>query len=556
MRRSIQVLLAASLACLAAAALAGDPAREVVDKLFTSWDKLDTPGLSLAVVRDGKIVYSRGYGMANLEYGVPNAPSTVFHAASLSKQFTAFSIQLLAQEGKLSLDDSVRKHLPELNVEGPTITIRHLLHHTSGLRDQWDLLRLAGLRMDDGITDSDILPLIWQQKQLNFAPGEDELYSNSGYSLLGLIVRRVSGQTLAAFAKERIFVPLGMKNTHFQEAYGALVKGRAYSYQRTRDGYRYLALSYSNTGATSLFTTVEDLALWNSNFDDGRAGGASAIAAMLTPGRLNNGREINYGAGLAVVPYRGVPTVSHSGSDAAYRAYFLRFPQQRLAVVLLGNASDLTTHELAHRVADLYLEGMPGVQPRRAFPAEVDLQARDLAPYVGEFEVRPGGVLTFSADNGKLFAQSYGNPRIPFFASAANQFFAKGSETTIIFPQTASNDPVPTAMWKAGEREFPLKRVVRETPSAEALQACVGDYYSEELRTLYALSLRDGKLVVRYPRGVLEMRPINRDIFTAGFPMGTFVMQRNAAGACEGFALTTGRVRNLRFARVKLVSGL
>jgi CubicO group peptidase (beta-lactamase class C family) len=191
MKRSIHLLLAACITSFAPAAFAADPAPAAIDRIFATWDKPDTPGAARAVVRDGKIAYSRGYGLANLEYGVPNAPSTVFHAASLSKQFTAMCIHTLAQAGKLSLDDPVKKFLPELAVEGPPITVRHLLHHTSGLRDQWELLTLAGLRLDDGINDNDILGLLWQQKQLNFEPGEDDLYSNSGYMLLGLIVRRI-----------------------------------------------------------------------------------------------------------------------------------------------------------------------------------------------------------------------------------------------------------------------------------------------------------------------------------------------------------------------------
>jgi CubicO group peptidase (beta-lactamase class C family) len=226
----VHLALATLLCAAAPATRAADPAPAAIDRVFASWDKPDSPGLALAVVRGGKVVHSKGYGQANLEYGVPITPSTVFHAASLSKQFTAFAIQLLAQEGKLSLDDPARKYLPELQVEAtPPITIRHLLHHTSGLRDQWDLLTLAGLRMDDGITDNDIQGLLFAQKHLNFAPGQDFLYSNSGYSLLGLIVRRVSGQSLAAFTQERIFTPLGMKHTRFQESYGTLVMNRAYS---------------------------------------------------------------------------------------------------------------------------------------------------------------------------------------------------------------------------------------------------------------------------------------------------------------------------------------
>ena len=329
MNRSIYLLLAACITCFAPAALAADPAPAAIDKLFATWDKPDTPGAALAVVRDGKIVYSRGYGQANLEYGVPNAPSTIFHAASLSKQFTGLCIQILAQEGKLSLDDPVKKFVPELAVEGPPITIRHLLHHTSGLRDQWDLLTLAGLRLDDGITENDILGLLWQQKQLNFQPGDEDLYSNSGYMLLGLIVRRVSGQSLAAFAQERIFTPLGMKSTRFQESYGTLVKGRAYSYQRNRDGsYRYLALSFSNTGATSLMTTVEDMALWNNNFDEPRAGGAGRRGGTARQRQVEQrpGDRLRQRPGRAAVPRRarggaqrrrrGLPRVLHAAAAA------------------------------------------------------------------------------------------------------------------------------------------------------------------------------------------------------------------------------------------------
>jgi CubicO group peptidase (beta-lactamase class C family) len=553
MKRSIGLLLAAACVVLfTPAAFAADPSPAAIDKVFATWDRPDTPGAALAVVRDGKIVYSRGYGMANLEYGVANSPSTIFHAASLSKQFTAMCIHILAQEGKLSLDDPARKYLPELAVEGPPITIRHLLHHTSGLRDQWELLRLAGLRMDDGITENDILGLLWQQRQLNFAPGEDELYSNSGYSLLGLIVRRVSGQPLAAFAQERIFGPLGMKSTRFLENYGTLVKGRAYSYQRTREGYRYVALSYSNTGATSLLTTVEDLALWNGNFDEPRAGGPAAVAALLVSGKLNDGFDTQYASGVEVKLYRGLPAVAHGGSDAGYRANFLRLPEQKLAVMVLGNAADFTAGQVASRVADLYLEGMPGVQPRKPWPSELELQARDLARYTGEYELRPGSVVSFVADNGKLYSQSSIGQRLNFYASADNEFFAKGADVALTFAPTAGNEPARTALWKQRGREFTLKRIAGETPSAQALQACAGDYYSEELRTIYTLEMRQGKLVVRYPRGATELRPINADVFQASYPIGTLTVKRNAKGACEGFSLTTLRVRNLQFLRVKI----
>lgn len=544
-------LLSVAAVCAPAAA---DEARDAAtDKALAAWDRPDTPGLAIVVLRDGKVVHSRGYGMANLEYGIANTPTTVFHVASLSKQFTAFAIHLLAREGRLSLDDEVRKYVPELQVQGPPITLRHLLHHTSGLRDQWNLALLSGLRLDDTISEADLLGLLRQQKQLNFNPGDEELYSNSGYMLLGLVVQRASGQPLAAFAKERIFDPLGMRNTHFQEHYGTLVKNRAYSYYRTPQGYRYTALSYSNVGATSLFTTIEDMVRWERNVEDKRVGGEEVAAAMLRTTRLNNGREIDYASGLVKGRYRGLPIVAHSGSDAGYRSQVLRFPEQRLSIVLLGNASEVNAGALARAVADVHLEGTSGLAPRPTRPKEIEIDAQALTDYLGDYEMRPGFILKFTAERSQLMVQATGQQRYPLFASAPDEFFTKAFESSVHFLKRSSDGV--GAVWRQGGQEFPLRRIVRETPDAQALQACAGDYYSDELRTVYTVSLREGKLMLRYPRGELELTPLTRDMFAAAFPVHSVTFRRGASGACEGFGVTTGRVRNLSFSRVSLASG-
>jgi hypothetical protein len=323
---------------------------------------------------------------------------------------------------------------------------------------------------------------------------------------------------------------------------------------RGRDGWSYRALSFSNTGATSLFTTVEDLALWNANFDEPKVGNAATMAAMQVTGKVQDGRDTRYASGLFVGPYRGVPIVDHTGSDAGYRAYFLRLPRQKLSVFVLGNASDLNAFELGRKVADLYLEGAPGVQPPRATPAEVEVPARELAALAGDYEIGPGRLVSFIVEHGRLYALS-GGPRTALLASGANEFFARSSDLKVTFAPVAGNTPAPTAVWKTGERELPLKRLVRESLSTEMLQACVGDYYSEELRTIYTLEQRSGKLVVRYPRGVMPLNPVNRDVFIAGYPLGVLVMKRNAQGTCEGFGATTGRVRDLRFTRVRIGAG-
>jgi CubicO group peptidase (beta-lactamase class C family) len=528
---------------------------ERVDRIFANWSKPESPGLSVAVVREDQVVHLRGYGLASLEFNVPNAPSTVFHVASLSKQFTAFAIHLLAQDGQLSLDDEVRKFVPELRVEGPPITIRHLLHHTSGLRDQLNLLALAGLRLDDVITESAVLSLLWQQRQLNFEPGTEVLYSNSGYTLLALIVRRVSGQTLDEFAQRRIFRPLGMKSTHFHDDYGVPVKGRAYSYRRMRDGWRYVALSYSTVGPTSLFTTVEDLALWDANFAEAKVGGA-AVAALQMPGRLADGKETTVASGLMRGRYRGLDVVEHSGSDAGYRAHYLRFPGGRLSVVLLGNAADIDSAGLARRVADVYLEGLPGVQalPTRAAPMEVPVRTSDLAPLVGHFEMRPGFVLHFTAEGSQFFAQATGQPRFELFPAAADRFFTKAFESSVRFDPPGTVGTVETATWTQNDRDQPLRRIVAESqPMADTAKACEGLYYSDELRTLYRLALDGGKLKLTYPRGELALTPAGENRFSASFPVGLVTLERNAKGLCNGLAVSNGRVRNLKFQRVNLV---
>jgi len=251
-----------------------------VDKVFEKWDKSDSPGCALGVYKDGQIIYKHGYGMANLNDDVPIAPTTVFHVASMSKQFTAASIALLVQQGKLSLDDDVRKYMPELPDFGERITIRHLVHHTSGLRDQWSLLGLAGWRYSlDLITDDDVMSVMTRQKDLNFKPGEKHVYCNTGYTLMGLIVKRVSGMSLREFTSKNIFEPLGMTHTHFRDDHAEIVKHNALGYgQEDKDRpFRLSVTNFDTVGATSLHTTVEDLQLWDENFYNPRLGGPAFL---------------------------------------------------------------------------------------------------------------------------------------------------------------------------------------------------------------------------------------------------------------------------------------
>jgi len=363
--RSRRLALLVLIAILASVTLArpgfGDERADRIDRIFAAYDKPDSPGCAVAVIHQGKVIHQRGYGRAHLEWDAPITSSTVFHVASLSKQFTALAVALLAEEGKLSLDDDVRKYVPELPNYGTAITLRHMLQHTSGLRDVSGLMGFAGWRPSDLVTNRDALDLAVRQKVLDFKPGERHVYGNTGYILAGIIVQRVSGQPLRAYTEEHIFKPLGMKNTHFHDNHAEVVKNRAWAYS-LRSGRPEIAVpTFDLVGSTGLFTTTEDLARWDQNFYDRRIGRKSALEEMLTPGKMNNGEpirfghDLSYGLGLVIGRYRGLKIITHSGADRGYRAEFLQFPEQRLTVIVLGNLDSLDPYFRAREVADVCL---------------------------------------------------------------------------------------------------------------------------------------------------------------------------------------------------------
>jgi CubicO group peptidase (beta-lactamase class C family) len=349
------------------------------DAIFRQWDRENTPGCALGVLRNGTLVHSRGFGMANLDYGIPNSPTMVYYVGSVSKQFTAASIALLAQDGRISLEDDVRTYLPELPDYGTPITIRNLIHHTSGLRDIYVLMDLAGIRMEDVFPDEEALALIARQKQLNFQPGTDYLYSNSGYWLLGQIVERVTGESMREFARKRIFEPLGMSHSHFHDESGHPMSDRVVSYSPDGDGYRIADLqNFDKIGAGGLYTTVEDLVKWDANFYDGRVGGSAFLDLVHTRGVLTNGDTLDYAFGLTIGQYRGLRTVRHGGALMGFRAELLRFPDQRFSVITLCNLGSINPGPLALQVATAWLEedmsAMPPPAPvvtgtRRSDPA-------------------------------------------------------------------------------------------------------------------------------------------------------------------------------------------
>ncbi len=366
-----------------------------IDSIFASADRTDAPGCVLGVVREGRLVYRRGYGMADLERRVPMTSQTVVDIGSVSKQFTAMAAILLADRGRVSLDDPVRRYLPELPAYADPITLRQLIHHTSGLRDYLTLLRLSGLEFSDVAGDAEGLAMLERQRAPNFAPGEAYSYNNSGYFLLSLVVERVTGMSLREFAATEIFEPLGMINTRIHD-YNSLVPNRAVGYSRRSDGgYGVELWRFTQTGDGAVFTTVEDLLHWDTNFYTGRVGGAAVAAEMYRTGVLNDGRAIDYAGGNQVTTYRGLRRVSHGGNGGGFNSTITRFPDQRLSVMVFCNQDPTDAGAKAQAVADLYLanaytEPLPPAESRDApappaAAAQPALPESELEHYAGEY---------------------------------------------------------------------------------------------------------------------------------------------------------------------------
>jgi CubicO group peptidase (beta-lactamase class C family) len=531
-----------------------------VDELFTSYSFDDTPGAAVAVVKDGAIIYKKGYGQANLEYDIPNSPSTVFHIASVSKQFTAFSILLLEKEGKLSLDDDIRKYIPEVPDFGKTITLRHLASHTSGMRDQWNLLVMAGWRMDDVITKDHVLKLVSKQQELNFNPGDEYTYCNTGFTLLAEVVARVSGQSFAEFTQKNIFKPLNMNSTLFYDDHEKIVKNRAYSYYSTSNGYKKSVLSYANVGATSLFTTVEDLSLWAMNFSNIKVGDEAIIKKLNTQAVLNNGQKFGGALGQFVGKYKGLNEIQHGGADAGYRTYLTRFPDENFAVVVFSNAAEFNSGGYAYKIVDIYLkdkikkEAKPKEKPKsdKKEGEKVTVSSEILKTYIGDFELQPGFVITISEADGQLTGKATGQPTFPLEPISETEFKVVGVEAKIVFePNHGEN--IKSFKLHQGGQIMECKRVKTFDKSTVNLADFEGSYYSEELTTTYHFKIVDGKLTAQHRKSNdFTLEPTGDDMFSANvWYFGQVKFVRDDDKAIIGCKVTNGRVRNLHFKKLK-----
>ena len=565
------VCLLIALAVVAPARQRADPEGRL-DLIFEPWSLRGAPGCAVSVMRGGDILFAKGYGDANLEYDVPITPSSVFHVASVSKQFTALAVGLLVADGRVSWDDDIRRYVPELPDFGEPITLRHLAHHTSGIRDQWSLLQMAGWRWEgDVITQGDVLDLLSRQTAVHFPPGRRYLYSNSGYTLLAVVVERVSGRTLREFTATRLFEPLGMTQTTFRDDHTTIVRNRAYAYAAgSAGGYRLSIPDFAVVGASSLFTTVRDLARWNRNFRTGEVGGRSILRQLQEQGALAGGARISYGFGLVHGTHRGRPTIGHGGTDAGYRSEFLRFPDEDLGVAVLCNVRTADPGRLARDAADVFLPpaprtangrrarnrpGPPADRPAGAVASRAAPDRGALAALAGYYRHPENDIplqIVARGDDLLLVEGGAGRPLQPLAdgrPTADGRFRIAGTAAEATFESGGARGGPTLRLGGSLRGTYTHASPVVRLPAGR-LAEYAGSYYSDDLDVRYVFREDDRRLVLSHRKlGRIRLVPTFEEGFYGGGWYFTF--HRDAGGDVEGFTMSTSRAWKVAFRRVR-----
>lgn len=521
-----------------------------IDSLFAEYN--NSPGLSVGVYSKGEILFKKGYGIANLDYDIKITPETVFDIGSVSKQFTAACIILLENEGKISLDDDIRQYIPEIKeFEEGKITIRNLLHHTSGLRDYLGLMSLSGISFDDYFTEQKGLDILARQNELNFAPGSEYLYSNSGYLTLAIIIRRVSGESIGTFAQKNIFTPLEMKNTFIYEDGAKVVKNRAIGYSKDGDEYkREHHFDFVVGGDGQVYTTIEDFFKWSENFKDNNLGNDTFLNKMLTKGILTNGDSIDYALGLSHGVYKNHKTIEHGGAWGGFRANYLQFPEEDLAIAIMSNLGNVNAGQKAKQIADIVLKDKfdKNVEESEKESSKIEIPKTifSLNQFVGDYEIQPGIVVSLAIKNDSLNVLQNWNKSTYNIVKISGNTFQIPEDKTISFTfSNLKDDSTQTLTVHQGGNETIAVRKKGFDTSGINLNDYIGDFYSEELDVTYIFDLENGILKSRIEnKETMECTIADLDQFLLNQSLVRF---QRTNGVVSGFELDSGRVKNLKF---------
>jgi len=529
-----------------------------IDSLFTSWNVSNHPGGAVLVSKEGKTIFSKSYGLANIEYNIPNTNNTLFNIGSISKQFTAMGIVLLEEQNKLSFDDDIRKHISELPDFGEVITIRHLLHHTSGLRDLHGLLGLAGWRRGDLETNDDVYRIIKNQKELNFKPDEEFLYSNTGYILLAKIIENMSQLKFDQWMKQNIFQPIGMKNTYAETSINKIVPNNATSYYFRNEFER--ALEYwGYYGSGNIHSTIEDLNIWLQNFSTPQNNWESAFKKLLFTTPLKNGFETNYGFGIRIEEYSGRKVLQHGGSVGGFRALVRTFPEEQLNIVILSNYSRSNIGSKANKISDFLLNKKDNSLTKTAttsaqLPAKfIKLSKKKLEEFEGIYwsDSEKSGRKVYFKNDTLQYSSSAGN-EWPLVPTDEYTFIMMhpSIKPVVTFDSNAHQMTIRTGDNLPGVFTFLQSNTDKNTND---LNKFVGHYYSPELKTIYSIFKEGNNIYIEHARhGKMKLKQLYNTIFSTGGPIGIVEMKKDKNDNVLGLTMSNGRTRNVWFKSVKL----
>lgn len=528
---------------------------KTLDKLFESWNSNTiTPGASIAVIRNGSVIIEKAYGYANLEFNIKNTSSTLFNIASNSKQFTVFAILNLEQEGKLSLEDDIRKYIPELPDFEKKITIKNLAQHTHGIRGITYLLGMAGWRIEDLITREANLEILTNQKELNFSPGTDFSYNNSGYILLAEIIERVSGKPFHEYLNEIIFTPLRMKETTLFNDYKSIIPNLSNPYYFDGKAYKKgIRNSKDIVGNTGIRTNIQDLRKWLVNFEKPIIGNSKIFKKMERIGLLKNGDTLGYSMGLIVSNYKGKRVISHGGADAGYRSQILRFPEEQVSIIVLANDGSLNADEKAFKIADIYfnnssspdtLKTVSDTQPNKLISKEL------LRRYEGKFELQPGFIMEFKEKGKTLYITATGQGTFPLETINEQQFKIRRIGAIITFIEN-ENGNFDILTFNHNQQKITGNKIKFAIDKTD-LEKYTGVYYSEELKTSYTLHIKNGHLVASHQRQEdTVLTPLDKQKFSGNTWFFGNLEYQFSDKEIIGFKVSSDRVQNLWFKKVK-----
>ena len=539
--------------------VATDP-EELADQVMSRFDGPHSPGGAVRVWRDGRTLFSKTYGMANLAYGLPFEEDTRTNIGSTSKQFTAFAIMLQAERGLLSLDDDIREHIPELPEFEHTIRVKHLITHTSGLREFLNLLRMTGRRLDHGdwIDRSELIDIVQRQPALQNEPGAEWNYNNTAYGLAAVIVERTSGQDFPVFMRENVFGPLGMDGTMVRPSTRHIVPNMSEGYTPGPDGYRQIGDLGGAVGAGAIYSTIGDLQTWAENYANPRVGTPESIDEMMTSFVLNDGEETGYGYGLSVDEQRGLKRVSHGGADVAHRSMFVYFPEINAGLTTQSNHAQFNSGVAYELAAAFFKDAMEAEEDAAGESGEFDPEDFDpeaFDEFAGRYalDAAPDFILAFTREDDTFYTQATGQQRLEIVPTSDSTFRLLAVEASVTFLRDAEGDVEGLTLHQNGDNHATrLEGDEAEAwePGLAELADFAGRFFSEELETFYAFAVEDGALVLHQRRlDRAELEPGEEDQFSGGGL--SFAFERDRNGQVIGFYVANGRTRDVRFGRVR-----